>query len=187
MQCHSEHFFFCKTGFLLRGTSFVPLGYRCLSGLTATKCSLAFQRLQWTKNAPSGPAPSWKLLFIINFDSYLATSLTKFDVRFCRVDPPVEVDGWRVSSCFRYSRNPKMDANFHIKSSMFGCLFIGILKSSIFGWLLYGFLQRGWSMSSTNIGYFLLSLSGWNLYSTIIIHCWMFLITLWMKIFIQCN
>ena len=76
--------------------AFVPLGYCCLSDLTATKCSLAFQRLQWTKNAPSGPAPSWKLSLIVSFDSYLATSLTKFDVRFCRVDPRVEVDGWRV-------------------------------------------------------------------------------------------
>ena len=34
-----------------------------------------------------------KLLFIKSFGSYLATSLTEIDMRFCRVDPHVEVDG----------------------------------------------------------------------------------------------
>ena len=28
-----------------------------------------------------------------------------------------------VHTAFRYSQNPKMDENFHIKSSIFGCLF----------------------------------------------------------------
>ena len=80
--------------------AFVPLGYHCLSCSTATKCSFAFQRLQWMKSAPCGPAPTWKLLFIVSFDSYLAISLTISDMCFCRVDPHVEVDGWRVSSYF---------------------------------------------------------------------------------------
>ena len=95
--------FFCKTGVQYRGTSFCTLGYLCLSCLTTTKHSFAFSWLQWMKNTPHGPAQSWKLSFIVCFDSYwLYTSMTKFDVRFCWVDPHVDIDGWRESSCFYY-------------------------------------------------------------------------------------
>ena len=71
--------------------AFALLGYRCWSGLTATKCSLAFQRLMNEKHSV-WPCTIVKAI-VDHFDSYLATSLTKFDMRFCRVDLRVEVDG----------------------------------------------------------------------------------------------
>ena len=87
---------------LPNGTSSVS--YRSLNCSTIAKLSLAFQRLHRMKNAPHGPVLSWKLhvsyMYIISFDSYLAVSLTKTDVRFCQVDLCMEVNGWRVSSCF---------------------------------------------------------------------------------------
>ena len=80
--------------------AFVTVSYRCLSCSTAAKRLLAFQWLQGTKNAPCGPAPLWKLLYIIGFDFYLAINWTKTDVRFYQVDLHVEVDGWRVPLSF---------------------------------------------------------------------------------------
>ena len=57
--------------------------------------------LSMNENAPCHSSSSWKLSFIINFDSYLAASLTKFDMRFCGVDPTCgQINGWWVPSCF---------------------------------------------------------------------------------------
>ena len=80
--------------------AFVPVSYRCLSCSTAAKHTLAFQRIQGSKNVPCGPVPSWKLLYMYKFRFLPGYQLDKTDMRFCQVDLHVEVDGWRVSSCF---------------------------------------------------------------------------------------
>ena len=79
----------------------------------------------------------------------------------------------------RYSQNPNMDENFHIKSSMFGCLINDILKSSIFG---YGFLL--YRVTDVIYNHTILD----NFYHPILVvvisfHFWMFLvIPFWMKL-----
>ena len=81
----------------------------------------------------------------------------------------------------RYSQNPKMDENFHIKSSIFGCLFSPIsnhpnlddycLSFSIVADIIYNhpildvscrqFLDENYMLLlSSNIGCFLLSVFG---------------------------
>ena len=78
--------------------AFKPLGYHCLSCSMIAKLSFAFQRFQNTFYVALHCHESYRSPEV--FNSYLATSLTKFDVHFCRVDPHVEVDGCRVSPCF---------------------------------------------------------------------------------------
>ena len=63
----------------------------------------------------------------------------------------------------RYSQNPKMDEIFHIKSSIFGCLFSPI-------------------SNHPNLDDYCLSFSIEWLMSSIIIQYWMFfVVSLWMK------
>ena len=77
----------------------------------------------------------------------------------------------------RYVPDPKMDENFHIKSSKNGWLFHHLWNHP-----LLDDLYRQILLSSI-VGCFLTSVSGWNLYDASSIHYWMYLIiTFWMKV-----
>ena len=70
---------------------FVPISYCFLRCQTLT-CLSAISR---NENTPCGPAPLWKLSYIVSLDP----TWTKTDMPFCQVDPCGEVDECPVS-CF---------------------------------------------------------------------------------------
>ena len=75
----------------------------------------------------------------------------------------------------RYVPDPKMDENFHIKSSKNGWLFHHLWNHPI--------LDDLYLLLSSIVRCFLTSVPGWNLYDASSIHYWMFLIiTFWMKV-----